>query len=110
MDAIIAALPDPLPRTIHVWVTDIDSTGTAPVAVRLQFGARRDLKINIAQPGSSCGPRARTESRTLPVVAVTRTRGASVEVFDVLARRPHIPILRDATGCIAFGAGATLPP
>lgn len=108
--AALAALPESLPPSAHIWFVQWDTAFVArAVAVRFDFGQRSLLEVPVATRGQPCGPTTRVSRRMLPVVWVTRTAEAERSVSPVLASRPHLRVDPQNTKCVSAPPLQTAP-
>jgi len=102
LGAVVGALPESLPRSLHVWVVEWDTAFVArAVAARLDFGERGSLQVPVAASGESCGPTTRVTRRKLPIVWVTVTVEAQRSVRPVIASPPHLFVDPSDIKCVA---------
>ena len=99
LSAVLAALPESLPREVHVSVLDAQANRSLDVTV--QFGGHESRMILVPQDGRVCGADIPTRSVAVDVVKATRRTGADTVTVVVLARRPHVILGGAAVGMIS---------
>lgn len=108
--AAVAALPDSLPASIHIWFVTWDTSFVARVTpIRFDFGERAQIEVSVSTHGEPCGPRTQVVKRKFPVVWVTETDGATRTTFPVLATRPHLRVDAANRQCIWWRQSSTPP-
>jgi hypothetical protein len=93
LGAVVASLPDPLPRSVYIWLFDPSKRPMLAEPVRVDFGAPAEMRIPLAREGTHCSLTPLTEhtkATTVPVVEMTVTLGPDRLNWPVLARRPHV--------------------
>src|SRR6185295_9611707 len=91
--ASVAALPESLPSSLHIWFFTFDSTLVARlVPIRFDFGQRGEVSVPISKRGDECGLNTPVVYRKMPVVWVTVTYEATRQTVPVLASKPHMRV------------------
>jgi hypothetical protein len=107
LGAVVAVLPDSLPRSVYIWFFNPSSSPIRAEPLRIDFGRTERIKIPVARAGTRCSLKTLeedTEETTVDAVQMTATMGPERLSWPVLARRPHLR-LEDAK-CVRIPSSA----
>ncbi len=90
---LIAALPDPLPETLDLWV--VDQSGQ-PSMVLIEFGAIEEDEIRVPRDDTVCTKDARTDEIRTNLRSVTYTLGSVATKMRVADTAPHLGFREDS--------------